>query len=183
MNLAILPPSSLQLHRNLLLPISHVNENVNPKSKGQKRTPKPRISLPVPPVVESECSSSDESFDDAIIEVVVPQLGPEVQPPLVPVSPPISVHSDDMESRSMSSTESVHSDPEESIEQAPIPAPRRSLRNRKRPVWMDSGQWVQSQLVDQASGDGLEKAKFLLEIASKYSHLPESVLLKIISMV
>ena len=65
------------LHRNLLLPISHVNENVNPKSKGQKITPKPRISLPVPPV-ESECSSSDESFDDAIIEVVVPQLGPEV---------------------------------------------------------------------------------------------------------
>ena len=118
-------------------------------------TPNPRMSLPVPPVVESECSSSDESFDDVIIEVVVPQLGPEVQPPLVPVSPPISVHSDDMESVSMSSTESVHSDPEESIEQAP----RRSLRNRKRPVWMDSGQWVQSQLVDKASGDGLEKAK------------------------
>ena len=34
--------------------------------------------------------------------------------------------------------ESVPSDPEESIEQAPIPAARRSLRNRKRPAWMDS---------------------------------------------
>ena len=62
----------------------------------------------------------------------------------------------------MSSTESVHSDPEESIEQAPIPAPRRSLRNRKRPVWMDSGQWIQSQLVDQASGDGLEKSQIFV---------------------
>ena len=30
------------LHRNLLLPIYHVIENVSPKSKGKKMTPKPR---------------------------------------------------------------------------------------------------------------------------------------------
>ena len=48
------------------------------------------------------------------------------------------------------------------IPQTPIPAPRRSLRNRTWPTWMDSGQWVQSQvsIVDTDRGKQFEKANF-----------------------
>jgi hypothetical protein len=144
---------------------------------------KPRVS------VHSKSSSSDDDGDDeeddVIIQLVVPHNMTDVETQPVPVSLASSVESDSTDSDSIPSSDHIDSDVDNTIAQIPIPAPRHSLRNRTRPAWMDSGQWVQSQVstIDPDRGKQFEMANFLSEIASKYSYLPESVLLKIISTV
>ena len=80
-------------------------------------------------------------------------------------------------------------------EDIPVPAPRRSLRHRAQPVRFRSDNWignqsnVSSNVLSNVSSnvsstpEWMQKAQFLLDIACKYSHLPDAVLLEVISMV
>ena len=188
------------LHRNLLLPITGGCEISSHSGKKQKLAKSP-VSLKDGSdvqdiLLESESSDSgellfvkidrndsqnNESLSDGVSEdqnessmVVSGDHDPDL--------------SGDVSVESVESETLVESDVQvdTGFNELPVPAPRRSLRKRNQPAWFRSGDFVTNQLVASVKSenpDWMNRANFLLKIVSDYSHLPESVLLKIIEVV
>ena len=144
-----------RLHRNLLLPLGHIEPH-----SIQRPIPRPRTSKATPNVqpvesIDSESDSGDEVVissrpatrsqmrnEQPIVRQDVEQEPTGEQVSSESASPDGSFDAEDAESEEITAEGAAAPVAEPARDDTPQPAPRRSIRERKRPQWQTSGEYV-----------------------------------------
>jgi hypothetical protein len=144
------------LHRNLLLPVGFIREQEIPQEK-PKPVPRPRMrqqkSIPVAVNASTSDDSTDESTDESEVEYM---LRPDDSESILTENSdgtahdisilsgdahPVDIRGEEMEIGSAYDTAEVEDEtPQDTESKTPVPI-RRSVRERRQPAWLTSGQY------------------------------------------
>ena len=161
------------LHRNLLLPIGFLSEQTTVRNE-------PVVPQPEADIQDTEDDEENEEPEDYVL-IPSETVGTEEQLPKVDDSGPVGKDQVDGQ-------ESVETDVEQApeVRQPPVPAPRRSSRVKKKPSWMETGEYVMSQVSTPTPlPDWLAKVDMLQRLAQdeKFQGMQSSLCQAIIQVV